>query len=146
MRRLRLSIEPIPQSTWGKSLANLMPRKEWDKIRKEAYKEADYQCEVCGEVNLPLFLHERWTWDEEVSIQRFAGFEVCCELCHDTHHLGRSKDTKTKAYVERLIKHWCKVNGETRKRFNQHAAEVYAVNRKRVNKYYVVKVGRRVLA
>jgi len=144
--RLKLAIEPIPQSTWGKSLANLMPQREWDKIRHEAYKEADYQCEVCGEVNLPLFCHEKWRFDDKRCVQHFAGFEACCELCSDVHHFGRSKETKTKVYVERLIKHWCKVNGKTRQKFNQHLAETYVVNRKRVNKYYVVKVGRRILS
>ena len=143
--RLKLAIEPVPISTWGVSLANRLEPKEWNKLRHQAYKEADYQCEVCGEVNLPLHLHEQWRFDERAKVQRFAGFEVCCELCHSVHHFGRSKETKTKAYVERLIKHWCKVNEKSRQKFNQYLVEIYEVNKMRVNKYYVVKVGRKVL-
>ena len=143
--RLRLAIEPIPQSTWGRSLAQLLPKKEWDKLRHQAYKEVDYKCEVCGEMTLPLHLHEQWSFEMKTSIQRLIGLEVCCELCHAVHHFGFSKETKTKAYVERLIRHWCKVNEKQPKDFRLHEAETFEINKKRANKYFVVKVGRRIL-
>ena len=144
--RLKLAIEPVPVSTWGKSLANLLPKKEWDKIRHESYKEANYECEVCGEVNLTLHCHEKWIWNNRSRIQRLVGIEVCCELCHSVHHFGRSQEVRSKQYVERLVAHWCKINEKTKRDFKLHQLQIFEINKKRANIYYQVKVGRRILA
>lgn len=143
--KLKLRIEPVPVSTWGKSLANRLPKREWDGIRSHEYRRADYKCEVCDNVNETLHCHEKWKFDDKQKIQRFAGFEVCCESCHNVHHFGRSKETYNKDYIEKLIRHWCKVNKKRRGDFQAHEQEVFEMNRKRANKYYVVKVGRKIL-
>lgn len=143
--RLRLRIEPIPASTWGLSLASRLPKEEWDKIRYEVYRDADYQCEICESVNKTLHCHERWTFDDKKFIQRLVGFECCCELCHDVHHFGRSRATRSHSYIDRLIGHWCKVNKKTRKDFVIYEKEISLLNRKRADRQYIVKVGRRIL-
>ncbi len=143
--RLKLTIQPIPVSTWGRSLANRLPRKDWDKIRYDEYRRADYTCEICEEINLSLHCHEVWSFEERKKIQRLMGFEVCCELCHDVHHFGRSKATKTKVYIDRLIRHWCVVNKKTLNDFRLYESQIFEINKKRANRFYVVKVGRRIL-
>jgi len=143
--RLKLAIEPVPISTWGRSLASLLPRKEWDTIRHKEYRKADFTCEVCGEVSLSLHCHEKWKFEDKKAIQRFAGFEVCCELCHDVHHFGRSTAVKSPAYVKRLINHWCKINERPESDFKTYQAEIFSINKRRANIYYIVKVGRKIL-
>ena len=143
--RLKLRIEPIPVSSWGVSLANRLPRKDWDKLRQRVYRDANYTCQVCGNVDSQLVCHEKWSFDDKRKIQRLVGLECCCQLCSDVHHFGRSKQVYDKEYVSRLIEHWCKVNGKTKRDFAMHEAEVFELNRKRANKFYIVKVGRRVL-
>jgi len=145
MVRLKLSIEPIPISTWGKSLANRLPKKEWDDMRTQAYREADYKCQVCGDINGTLNAHEQWAFNEKLGIQKLVGIEVCCETCHNVHHFGRSKAVFPKHYIEKLITHWCTVNGLTRNDFIVHERGMHAISRKRADKYYIVKVGRRTI-
>lgn len=144
--RLKLAIEPRPHSTWGVTLASLLPEKEWNKIRFECYREADYKCEICGNVNEQLHCHEVWGFDDRKKIQRLSTLLCLCRTCHDVKHFGRSSQVYPKDYQRKLIRHWCKVNERTKADFEKHMAEIYAINRKRANHYYVVKVGRRILS
>lgn len=143
--RLKLRIEPIPNFTWGISLANKLPREEWDELRTKVYRAANYECEVCGANNKTLHCHEVWFWDESRRIQRLVKLECCCELCHDVHHFGRTSEIKSATYVDRCIGHWCKVNRKNRGDFVNYLALIKAVNRKRADIQFIVKVGRRIL-
>ncbi len=143
--RLKLKIEPIPASTWGLSLANRLLKEEWDETRQKVYRDANYTCEICREDNKVLHCHEVWEFNDKKLIQRLVGLECCCELCHAIHHFGRTKEVKSPSYIERCIGHWCRVNGKTGKDFLEYEQEIYALNRKRANRQYIVKVGRRIL-
>lgn len=143
--KLKLEIEPRPISTWGITLANRLEKKEWDEIRHEVYRDAGYACEICGNTNDKLHCHEQWVLDDRKLVQRLVGFECCCELCHDVHHMGRSREVYPKDYVEQLVKHWCKANKKTEKDFRLYEAKIFEMNKKRANKFYIVKVGRKIL-
>jgi len=143
--RLKLKIEPIPVSTWGISLSSRLPYKEWAEIRQKVYRDANYECEICGATNRTLHCHEVWIFDDRRRIQRLFKLECACEFCHDVHHFGRTSQTRAKSYVERCIGHWCAVNKKTRKDFCSYLEEIKAINIKRANKPYIVKVGRKVL-
>ena len=140
-----LTIEPIPISTWGISLANRLDKEEWDEIRHKVYKNAKYRCQICGAAGTTLHCHEVWKFDDRRKIQRLVGFLCLCELCHDVKHFGRSIEVKGKAYVERLIKHWCRMNNKSEKDFYLYERKVFELNKKRSEKFYMVKVGRRIL-
>ena len=143
--RLKLNIEPIPISTWGISLANKLPREEWNQIRHKVYWDANYECEICGATNRQLHCHEIWVYDDRKCIQKLAALECCCELCHDVHHFGRTSQTRADSYVQRCIGHWCKINRKTRSEFMDYLAEIKRISIKRADKQYIVKVGRRTL-
>ena len=66
---MKLTIELVPQSSWGNNLrseANLS-KGQWDKLRKESYRKANYKCEICGEKGpkWPVECHEIWHYDDE---------------------------------------------------------------------------------
>ena len=143
--KLKLEIEPVPVSTWGKSLANRLPKKEWDDIRQRVYREADYRCEICGNRNSTLHCHEVWKFDDRKRIQYLVRFQCLCELCHNIKHFGRSKEVYPREYIEELIEHWCRVNNKTRRDFLKHEAEVHEISKKRMDRYYIVKVGKYIL-
>lgn len=143
--RLKLKIEPIPISTWGISLSSRLPYKEWAEIRQKVYRDADYRCEICGATNRTLHCHEVWFYDDRRRIQRLLKFECICELCHDVHHFGRTSQTKAQSYIERCIGHWCHVNKKSRKDFYNYLEEIKITNRKRADRQYIVKIGRRIL-
>ena len=140
--KLKLQIEPRPASTWGITLANLLPRREWDEVRHRSYKEANYQCEICENADDKLNCHEVWGFDDRKKIQKLLTILCLCVLCHDVKHFGRSSQVYDKKYQEKLIKHWCKVNSKTKMDFQKHLAEIRMINKKRAGKLYVVKVGR----
>lgn len=137
-----MTIEPRPASTWGITLANLLPKEEWNEIRQQVYWEADYTCVICGSTKQPMHAHEQWLLDDKKKVQRLVGIECCCRLCHDVHHFGRSSMVYRKTYREELVKHWCKVNSKSQEDFNRYYAEVQTLSRKRANIYYIVKVGK----
>ena len=143
--KLRLTIEPRPVSTWGVTLSNRLPKKEWDNLRTKVYRKADYKCEICGSNNSALHCHELWKFDEKKLIQRLVGLQCLCRLCHDVKHYGRSNEVYRKKYVEELTAHWCKVNKRTKRDFQVYLQEIFEMNRKRADKFYVVKVGRKIL-
>ena len=135
----------MPNSTWGISLANKLPKEEWNFIRRECYKNAGYRCEVCFSNVDSLNAHELWKFDDRKLLQIFNGLECCCILCHDVHHFGRSSMVYELPRIEELIRHWCKVNKLRYKDFQQHRDEVNALSLKRASKVYTVMIGKRVL-
>lgn len=48
MKQLKLTVEPVPVTSAGKSLNNLLPKSRWDKIRKRVYAEYGHRCAICG--------------------------------------------------------------------------------------------------
>ena len=143
--KLKLAIEPRPISTWGVTLASLLPKKDWDQIRHQCYREADYTCTICGEQERQLHAHEKWKFDDKRKIQRLVDVQCCCVLCHDVYHFGRSSQVYSSKYQQELINHWCKVNKLTKADFQVHLAQIREINQKRVKIFYVVKVGRQIL-
>jgi hypothetical protein len=143
--KLKLEIQPIPASSWGISLANKLDRQDWDKLRKKCYEEAGWACEICGETNLALHCHEVWEFDLKKKLQRLHHLECCCELCHEVHHYGRSRVVHGTEYAEKLKNHWCQTNKKTKREFNIYLMEIQELNRKRADKFWTVKVGRRIL-
>ena len=146
--RLKLTIQPIPASTWGISLANRLPRGEWDEIRTEIYRDADYTCEICGATNRTLHCHEVWAFkktSKNKGAQRLVGLLCVCELCHDCIHFGRSTQVHSKTYVEKLMRHMQKVNKISRQKLLLYLEEVKKINYERADVEWIVKVGRKVL-
>src|SRR5262245_37533854 len=45
---LKLRIDLIPETCWGKNLRLRMKRSEWDKLRKKVYADQGHACSVCG--------------------------------------------------------------------------------------------------
>ena len=142
---MKLEIEPIPNSSWGISLANKLGGREWKSISDDVKKKANYTCEICGGKE-EMHCHEVWEFDYKRKIQRLKGLECLCVLCHDTKHFGRSVSVHGKTYMEKLIKHWCEVNKKTRQDFYHYQQDIFEENKRRAKVFWVVKAGRYILA
>ena len=118
---LRLGIEPIPYGSRRASLANLMPRTEWDKLRQSVYKRAGHRCQICGREGR-MYCHEKWLYNEQSGYQWLVGFEALCKDCHDTKHLffANSSDRRAK-----IFRHFLTVNRLTRKQGLEYLRAVY---------------------
>lgn len=81
-----LVVDLIPASTWHASLANILVKSSWDKIRQEEAAKTG-GCTECG-VKTGLECHEIWSYRADLAVQRLEGFETLCGACHETRHLG----------------------------------------------------------
>lgn len=143
---MKLELEPIPESTWGTSLAQLLPPPVWDDLRREVYEAFDHTCALCGATNKQLHCHEKWSYDDKERIQRLAGFQCLCVDCHDIKHWGRTvavahRDGNTER-IAILTKHFCEVNSCTIKVFTLHKVEVGDLSQKRNRHKYKVDFGK----
>jgi hypothetical protein len=127
MSELRLTIELVPAPLWYTNLRKLLPRKEWDKIRKSVYEAYGHKCGICGAEG-KLECHEIWEYDDENHIQILKGFIALCPLCHRVKHFGRTSVLAAQGEItdeeyEEVVQHFMKVNRCDREAFKQHVRE-----------------------
>src|SRR5690242_16967444 len=104
----RLTIELVPQPLWGQSLAKLMPRAEWDRLRGRVKALSGYRCAICGAAEGMLFCHEVWHYDDVRHVQVLAGFQAICRMCHHVKHLGHAGvlAAEGKLDLEEVVQHF----------------------------------------
>lgn len=133
--KFKLTIEPIPQCNWGKSLAHLLPPPIWNDIRREVYERFNHTCAVCKSTERRLHCHEKWDFDMVKKVQRLAGFQCLCEDCHDIKHWGRtvivSRRKSDYKRISDLTRHFCEVNKCSEASFVAYQHEVHALLRRR---------------
>lgn len=119
-----LTVELVPKGQWGTNLRSELPKKEWDRLRKDCYAKADYCCEICNGKGHrhPVECHEIWHYDEETKTQRLDGLIALCPPCHQVKHIGR---TMAIGKGEKAIKHIMKVNGWSKQDVELYLEEVF---------------------
>lgn len=129
---MKLEIDLVPSTVWYSNLRAKVPKKEWDKIRKQSYSDANYKCAICG-AGGRLNCHEIWEYDDKKHIQKLKGFIALCDNCHMIKHFGFAGIQALKGLLdmEKLIEHFMKVNNVDRKTFDEHNAKSADVWRER---------------
>lgn len=128
--RLLLTIEMVPEPLWRKNLRSELSRSDWDRLRKMAYRRAEYRCEVCEGsgleqgFNWPVECHEVWHYDDEAHIQRLDRLIALCPRCHHVKHIGRISATEGQEGVARCLAHLKAVNGWTDEQVKEHVGVV----------------------
>lgn len=84
----KLLVELVPSTSWGDNLRSRLPRKVWDRLRREQYAQANRTCEVCDNRVRRLECHERWHYNDQTFVQTLLGLEALCFQCHRVRHLG----------------------------------------------------------
>lgn len=143
MNKYRLYIELVPSTSWYNNMRKVLSRKEWDVIRKKAYKDANYKCEVCGDEGT-LHCHEVWEYDDKSRIQKLVGFQALCVNCHMIKHAGFSMHTRKgqRSFdAKKLIKHFCKVNNCSIEDFYIHEQKAFEKWRERSRYNWDVDLG-----
>ena len=143
---MKLTIEPIPESTWGVSLANLLLEEVWDALRREVYEGFDYTCAICGAKDKKLHCHEKWSFDDKARVQKFVGFQCLCVDCHAIKHWGRTvaeaHKSKNLEEIVRLTAHFCEVNKCSKSAFSLYKVEVGSTTQVRSGHKYRVDFGK----
>ncbi len=113
-KKLKLELELIPRSSFFENLRSLFPASEWDILRRDCYKKANYRCEICGGRGdfHPVECHEIWSYDFKESEQKLEGLIALCPSCHQVKHWGLSQ---MRGLEEKCLDHFCKVNQLSKK-------------------------------
>jgi len=106
MAYMRLTIEPIPATSRSASLAKLLPRSQWNRIRRSIYYKAQYRCHVCGRGGR-LHCHEVWQYNGRTGYQHLRGFQALCQDCHQDKHIFFVRDHRLMASA---LRHLAAVN------------------------------------
>ncbi len=141
-KELKLRIELVPSTSWYNNLRKVLPKSDWDKIRKKAYAKYGYRCSICGAKGR-LNCHEVWEYDDKKHIQKFLGFIVLCGMCHHVKHIGLVGilTSEGKLDYETVVKHFMKVNNCDGKTFKEHKESAFDEWRKRSRHEWHVDLG-----
>jgi len=126
----RLGVELIPRTCWYSNIRSLLPKKEWDRLRKLSYLHANYKCEICGGSGLeqgykhPLECHEIWNYNDKTKIQKLDGLVSLCPRCHLVKHIGRAN---AMGYQHIVFEHMETVNGWDHKKVVNHIAREFEI-------------------
>ena len=85
---MKLNFELVPDSCWYSNLRSILSPAQWDIVRREAYREANGKCMICGEPATRLEAHEKWSYDEENAVQKLETVIAVCKSCHEVIHIG----------------------------------------------------------
>ena len=104
MNLQKIHVELVPQSCFFTNVRSQVSTADWDIIRKEAYRKADWKCEVCGGKGR-MEAHEIWHYDDKKLIQKLFKIVSLCGPCHQVYHLGfASISGKLPQAIKRLAK------------------------------------------
>lgn len=123
-----LTIELVPKTAWFTNLRSHLTSKEWDVVRKKCYKEANYQCEICGGKGNkhPVECHEKWDFEDgKITLK---GLIALCPSCHEVKHIGLAG---IRGRGEIALKHFMKVNNIDRKTASHYIQEAFELYHKR---------------
>jgi hypothetical protein len=123
-KQLRLEVELVPRTAWGKNLRTQLPRREWEKIRTNVCAYQGNKCGIC-EAEGRLICHEIWEYDDRNHVQKLTGFMAVCHMCNNVIHLGHATVLAARGKVDmsRVEEHFMKVNDCDLQTFRKHALE-----------------------
>lgn len=128
-----MNIELVPKTVWASSLYRLMSKEAWNNVRDGIIKENGRKCQICGETDGIMNLHEIWKYDDVKHVQRLEGFILLCRMCHHVKHIGLAGifANEGKLDYDEVIKHFCKVNNCSKKEFEKHVDRAFEIWKKR---------------
>ena len=130
---MKLTVELVPKTVWRDSLAKLLPRNIWNNIRNDIIDKNGKKCQICGETEGIMSLHEIWNYDDVNHVQKLDGFILLCSMCHHVKHIGLAGilARQGKLNYNEVIKHFCKVNYCSVKEFVEHVDNAFRIWRER---------------
>lgn len=136
MKDYKLTIQLLPRGAWGNDFSKTLPKKEWDVLRNNCYKKANYKCEICGYETNELDAHEVWNFDIKSKTQTLVDIVALCSKCHGVKHM---RNSQRQGFGENAKRHFIKVNNCSELDFASHLA--YAqMEYEEMNKIYRWKI------
>ena len=131
-KKLKLTIDLVPASSWNQNLRSLLKPKMWENLRKETYKKYKFRCAFCKSQGR-LHAHEVWDYDDKNYVQKLVNIIALCSKCHEVKHIGFAgiQSSKGNLNYESLVKHFMMVNNCSRDIFKKHYNETFEKFEKR---------------
>ena len=123
----KLNFQLVPDGCQGTNLRSVLPREQWDRLRRAAYRRAGNRCAICGAEGR-LEAPEVWEYDDERHIQRLADIIAVCPACHAVIHIGRTSLLGREAEAQ---EHFKKVNGATQSEYHKALGEANRIHAER---------------
>ena len=141
MKKLRLSIELIPRTTWYRNLRTMLPEK-WQAISRKIRENANGRCEICGrQVGFSgLEAHEVWKYNKKKHTQKLHHIQALCRDCHMVKHIGFASANGKKSEARKWM---MKVNGISKKKAKKYIKAAISKNIRRSMVGWKVKVNRK---
>jgi hypothetical protein len=142
-KKLKLTIDLIPKSSWDANIRKHMAEADWKKIQEQVLKKVDNTCEICGS-KIKVGCHEVWQYDDKQGIQKLKGFKAVCRMCRYIERFDMSQVLAIKGYLNlnEIIKHFCKVNNVSWDEFNKHKEKSFAKLKERSSKKWKTDFGK----
>lgn len=140
---MKLTIELVPSTSWYSNVRSNVSGKEWDRLRRNSYKKANYKCEICGEsgvdqgFNHPVECHEIWEYDDIFNEQILIDLISLCPLCHKTKHIGLAMNNGEEDVV---LEHMIKVNNISYEESYKKVIEAFDVWKERNKKDWKINI------
>ena len=121
-QRLKLEIDMIPQTSWGRNLRQVLPPSKWNGIRESLLEKCGYKCMICSSADR-LQCDEVWEYDDRRRIQTLTSIRVLCSLCHHVKHIGLAGILAERGQLdfEKVVRHFMAVNNCDVHTFKEHA-------------------------
>ena len=144
-RHLKLTIEFVPLSAWGQNIRSKVKRSLWEKIRKDTIAKHAGKCAICG-AGGKLYCHEVWSYQDRTRVQKLTALEPLCWACHRVKHLGSTElliasGRLSESVIDRLIRHFMRVNNCDRKVFETHRVATLKFWKTRSKHHWTLDLG-----
>lgn len=129
---MKLEIELVPTTSWFSNVRSNVSKEEWDVLRKECYKKANYKCEICGGKGKkwPVEAHEIWEYNDDKKIQKLVRLIALCPACHEVKHIGFAK---VKGREKEATEYLMKINNISENEADEYLKNVWEKWRDRNN-------------
>ncbi|MHB1666173.1 hypothetical protein [Thiomonas sp.] len=143
----RLTVELVPATTICSNLRSILPPEDWDGIRRQAYQNAGYRCEICAGKGSshPVEAHEQWTYVElpmpaghTESWQVLTSIWALCPACHEVKHLGFAEQ---KGRLPQAMAWLAAINGWSFATTVAYAQEAFSTWRQRSRRPWGLDIG-----
>ncbi|MBR2341592.1 MAG: HNH endonuclease [Clostridia bacterium] len=120
MKKLKLDFELVPEELWYANLRSMLSPQDWDVVRRDAYKRAGHKCRICG-AGGRMEAHEKWSYDDELALQKLDDVLALCHNCHLVKHIGRAQLVGQEGAA---MEHFMKVNRCSQMDYHEALAKV----------------------
>lgn len=143
MKKLVLTIDMIPATSFMDNVRKAVSQSDWDIIRRETYAKYNRTCGACGTTGVVLECHEIWEFDDKNNVQKLTGLIALCSNCHRIKHFGYAQvlADQGKLDLEALVRHFLKVNRCRMVTFQKHWQQSVKTWEKRSKKQWTVDLG-----